>query len=170
MIAFHLGFGAVLTYVTLGRRRIDYRYVLAGAVLPDAVDALLAVWLDPSGSGRAVGHSLLAVVAIGAAVVVAFRGERRLAIFGIAVGWLTHLVGDGMWQAPRTFLWPLFGPGFAAAPAEPYGRAFADPLASAWTWAGEAAGVAALWWLWAAHRLGEDARLGLFLRDGYLRP
>lgn len=171
MILWHLGIAAALTYVTLGRRRIDYRFVLAGAAIPDAVDALLGVvWFDGS-SGRFVAHSLLAPVAIGIAILVALRGEARLAAFGLAVGWLLHLVADGMWSVPRTFLWPAFGSRFAAVPAEPYSWAlFTEPSAHVWTWAGEAAGAALLAWFWVAFRLGRDRRFARFLSDGRLRP
>src|SRR5436189_3117272 len=98
-----MGTAAAIVYVTLGRRRIDYRFVLLGAVLPDVVDGILNPLVFHSPSGRAAAHSLLAVIVVATFVVVAFRGERRLSVFGVAVGWLLHLVSDGMWQAPRTF-------------------------------------------------------------------
>ena len=99
------------------------------------------------------------------------RGERRLGLFGIAVGWLLHLVADGMWQAPETFLWPAFGTEFAAAPPEPYSwDLLTDPLGHLATWAGELAGLAVLAWFWVAFELGRDRRWRAFLADGYLRP
>ena len=33
-------------------------------------------------------------------------------------GWLTHLVADGIWDAPKTMLWPAFGNSFEATPAD----------------------------------------------------
>jgi hypothetical protein len=61
MVLWHMGVGALLTYVTLGRRRIDYRYVLAGAVAPDLLDgAMTAAGVDTAG-GRGAAHSLLAL-------------------------------------------------------------------------------------------------------------
>src|ERR671919_2818132 len=105
MIFWHMGVAAGIVYVTLGRRRIDYRFVLLGAVLPDAVDGVLGLFLfEGPAAGRWIAHSILAVVAVAVAIVVSFPRERRLAVFGLAVGWLLHLVGDGMWAAPRTFL------------------------------------------------------------------
>lgn len=166
MILWHLGVGAMLTYVTLGRRRIDYRFILLGAFLPDTIDALISLPEEQS-----LGHTLLAPLTVAVVVVIALRGERRLAVFGLAVGWLTHLVLDAMWQAPETFLWPAFGTGFDAAGSEPYSwDLFTDPGGNLLTWAGEVVGFLALAWLWVAHRLGEEGRVGLFLRDGYLRP
>ncbi len=172
MILWHAGIGALLVYLTLGRRRVDYRFILVGAVVPDAVDAAAGAFLDYSGTGRGVAHSLSFVLVLAVAIVVTVRPrERRLAVFGLAVGWLTHLVADAMWQAPQTFLWPAFGPSFADAPGEPYSLDLVtQPTDHLWVWAGEVVGVLALGWLFVAHRLGHDDRLRAFLRDGYLRP
>jgi inner membrane protein len=166
-----MGLAALVVYVTLGRRRIDYRFVLLGSVLPDLVDGAVGAFVYDGPSGRGAAHSLLVVVLVAVAVILGFRGERRLAVFGIPVGWLLHLVGDGMWSAPRTFLWPAFGTGFAAAPAEPYSwDLFTDPLAHVPTWGAEAIGALLLVWFWVAFGLGHGDRFRAFLRDGYLRP
>lgn len=170
MLFWHLGLAALITYVSLGRRRIDYRFVLAGAVLPDVVDGILGLFFFSGPSGRWIAHSIVAVMAVFAVIVIAFKDERRLAVFGLGVGWLLHLVCDGMWQAPRTFLWPAFGRAFATRPAEPYSwDLFTDPAAHIWTWAGELLGVALLLWFFVAFRLGEKDRRARFLRDGLLR-
>ena len=171
MILWHAGLAAAIVYATLGRRRIDYRFVLIGAVAPDLVDGLTNVFAHDNGSGRGAAHSLLTVVAVAVVVILGTRGATRLAVFGIPVGWLLHLVGDGMWEAPRTFLWPAFGTSFARTPAEPYSwDLLTDPLAHLGTWGAEIAGALLLAWFWVAFGLGHDDRFRLFLRDGYLRP
>jgi inner membrane protein len=171
VLLWHMGTAALITYVALGRRRIDYRMVLLGAILPDLVDGVLGLWLFEGPAGRWIAHSLVAVAVVAAALLVASRGERRLALFGIAVGWLLHLVCDGMWQAPETFLWPAFGSGFARAPREPYSwDLLARPLDHLSTWGGELVGIALLAWFYAAFELGRDGRLRAFARDGRLRP
>ena len=38
-----MGVAAVIVYVTLGRARIDYRWILVGAVLPDILDGVLDI-------------------------------------------------------------------------------------------------------------------------------
>lgn len=163
-----MGLAALIVYVTLGRRRIDYRYVLAGAVLPDVAGAIWGVFAG--GGDRGPGHSLLSVIALAVLILLGFRGEARLAVFGIPVGWLLHLVGDGMWQEPRTFLWPAFGTAFGTG-SEPYSwDLFIHPWEHLSTWGGEIAGFAILAWFWIAFRLGQDGRARLFARDGYLRP
>ena len=122
-------------------------------------------------TGRYVAHSLVAVVIVAVVVIVAFSGTARLAVFGLAVGWLLHLVGDGMWRAPETFLWPAFGTDFAAGPREPYSwDLVTDPLSHLTTWGAEVAGAAVLAWFSVAFRLGDEKRRAAFLRDGYLRP
>jgi inner membrane protein len=171
MLLWHLGTAMALVYVTLGRRRIDYRFVLLGAILPDLVDGVLGVFVFDGPAGRWIAHSLLTVIVIAVAIILGLRGERRLAVFGIAVGWLLHLVADGMWEAPETFLWPAFGTDFADSPTEPYSW---DVLLRPWehlgTWGGEVVGVAILAWFWVAFEMKRDGRFQLFLRDGYLRP
>ncbi len=170
MYLWHLGVGAAIVYVTLGRRRIDYRFILAGSVLPDVVDTPLSALLGWP-AGRGICHTLLVAAGLMGAVAALCRGRRRLAWFGLPVGWLTHLVADGMWAAPRTFLWPAFGTRFAARPVEPYSLDLVThPLAHPWTWGGELAGAALLAWFAVAFRLTDRARLRTFLRDGYLRP
>ena len=170
MILWHLGMGAALVYVSLGRSRIDYRYILAGAIAPDVIDGILGLFVFSGPAGRWVAHSILAVVVVAVVVLLASRGERRLSRFGLAVGWLTHLVLDGMWQAPRTFLWPAFGTSFSARPAEPYSwGVLLDPLDHLSTWGAELAGLALLAWLWVAFGLGDRTRRANFLKDGRLR-
>ncbi len=171
MILWHLGLATLIVYVTLGRRRIDYRFILLGAILPDIVDPVVGLFVPQGPSGRGVAHSILAVVVVSVVIIVGLRGETRLAWFGLGVGWLLHLVGDGMWSSPETFFWPAFGNTFSATPAEPYSwDLFVHPLDHLSTWAGELVGFAILVWFWVAFELGRDGRARLFLRDGYLRP
>ncbi|MGH2702513.1 MAG: metal-dependent hydrolase [Actinomycetota bacterium] len=171
MLLWHLGIAALIVYVTLGRRRIDYRMVLIGALLPDLVDGVLGLFWFDGAAGRWIAHSVLAAIAVTVLILLTFTGERRQSLFGIGVGWLLHLVADGMWQAPLTFLWPAFGTEFSATPREPYSwDLFTDPLSHLWTWSGELVGLAILAWFVIAFRLGDRARRKLFLSDGYLRP
>lgn len=170
MILWHLGTAAALVYVSLGRRRIDYRFILLGAVAPDLIDGLLGLLLFEGPSGRWIAHSILAVVMVAVAVLLLTRGQTRLSWFGLAVGWLTHLVCDGMWQAPRTFLWPAFGMGFSTRPAEPYSWSLlTDPFAHLTTWGAELVGLVLLAWFWVAFEFRDEGRRKLFLADGQLR-
>lgn len=170
MILWHAGVAAVIVYVTLGRRHIDYRFIVLGAVLPDLVDAILSPIFEWP-AGRGIAHSLTAAVAVTVAITVFLRGGLRQRAFGVGVGWLLHLVADGMWDAPKTFLWPVAGTGFAASPRAPYSWGlFTDPLAHLGTWIGELVGLAIVAWFVVAFRLHDPDRRNLFLRDGLLRP
>jgi hypothetical protein len=171
MLLWHMGVAAVIVYVTLGRARIDYRWILIGAIAPDLVDGGLSVVVyDTHHTGRGVAHSILAVVLVAVTVLLVTRGPVRLSLFGLAVGWLLHLVGDGMWGAPETFLWPAFGLEFSTSPAEPYSwDLFAHPLDHLLVWAGEVVGLASLLYLGAAFELGDRDRRRRFLQDGRLR-
>ena len=164
-----MGIAAAIVYVTIGRRRVDYRFILLGAILPDVIDGIGCFFYE-CGGGRGVAHSLLANVAVTVAIILVLRGETRLSVFGIGVGWLLHLVADGMWDAPETFFWPIAGTAFATSPAEPYSwDLFTEPLAHLWTWGGEVVGILLLAWFWVAFDLGDKTRRTRFLRDGYLR-
>ena len=170
MIFWHLGAATVLVYVTLGRSRIDYRFILIGAIAPDLVDGLLGLFLFDGPAGRWVAHSMLAVVVVAVTILLVFKGEKRLSRFGLAVGWLTHLVFDGMWNAPLTFLWPAFGTEFATEPVEPYSWTLVtEPFAHLWTWGAEIVGFGILAWFWVAFELSDRERRGRFLEDGLLR-
>ena len=58
-----MGIAAAIVYVTIGRRRVDYRFVLLGAVLPDLIDGASCAFYD-CGGGRGAAHSLIANVAV----------------------------------------------------------------------------------------------------------
>lgn len=169
MLLWHAGLAAAITYVTLGRRRIDYRFILLGAIAPDIVDGALSLTLFAGWQGRGVAHSVLAVIVVAVAVLLGTQGAARLAWFGLAVGWVLHLVGDAMWDVPETFLWPAFGTDLAASP-EPYSWALVTDPGSHWrTWAGELVGLALLAWFWVAFELHKEGRARRFLSDGQLR-
>ena len=170
MILWHLGTAAAIVYVTLGRQKIDYRFILIGAVLPDLIDGVLGLFLFDGSSGRWIAHSLLLDVAVTVAIILFLRGDTRQRWFGIGVGWLLHLVCDGMWDAPKTFFWPVAGTDFSSTPREPYSwDLFAHPLAHWTTWGAELIGLGILAWFWVAFRFGDRDRRRRFLHDGYLR-
>lgn len=169
MLFWHLGLAAAVVYVTIGRRRVDYRFVLLGAILPDLVDAATCPFYD-CGGGRGVAHSLLANVLVTVLIILVLRGETRLAVFGIGVGWLLHLVADGMWDLPRTFFWPIAGTAFDPSPAEPYSwDLFTDPFAHLSTWGAEVVGLVVLAWFYVAFGFNDRTRRARFFRDGHLR-
>ncbi|HVF54179.1 MAG TPA: metal-dependent hydrolase [Actinomycetota bacterium] len=168
MILWHLGATAAIVYVSLGRRRIDYRCILLGAIVPDAIDAVLSAVTDlPQ---RSVAHSLLAPVAVSIAIILGLRGERRLAWFGVGVGWLLHLALDGMWGEPRIFFWPAFGSAWPPGALGPFSLdVLTHPLDHLGLWGLEIAGALLLLWFWVAFEFGDEDRRRAWLKDGHLR-
>jgi len=147
----------VLVWVVFQDPAIDYRLIMAGAVLPDLVDG-------PLGGARLL-HTLVAGVVLLLGVMVATRGRRRLRrrLLAVPVGVLVHLLLDGTWTDARVFWWPITGWSLAGAGPLP---SIAHPLAV--TVAEEAAGALALAWCWSRFRLGEPGRRAYFLRTGRL--
>lgn len=151
--------------------KVDVRFLLFGAFLPDVVDLPIGTLLfaDRFATGELWAHSLVLPSVYMAIVLVATRrGRARRAWMALGVGWLFHLMLDGMWTNERVFLWPFFGfeipvgdvPFWSLA----WGRALSDP----WRWVMEAAGLAYLVWLWLAVGLSRPERRTSLLGTGRL--
>jgi len=87
-----------------------------GTQLPDLVDKPLAWTFGVLPSGRSLGHSVFALVLVGALVVWMARRRDRLVLAGaFLIGWGTHLLGDayqlllGEPTCVRYLGWPLAG-------------------------------------------------------------
>lgn len=91
--------------------RVDYRFILLGAILPDLVDKPLGHILLPDilANGRTFLHTLLFLVITILAALIIYRQKRAMWGVYIAFGVLTHFIMDFMWCDPVTFLWPLYG-------------------------------------------------------------
>ncbi len=166
VLFFHLG-GALWLFRWVFRDpKVDVRFLLFGAVLPDLID------LPPGslsfGTGELWAHSLVAPSVIMTLILLSTRrGRRRRAWMALGVGWLLHLLLDGMWTDQEVFLWPLFGeiPG-GEMPFWPaaWERALSDP----WRWVKEAVGVGYLAWLWVALGMSDQSRRDAVLATGRL--
>ena len=156
MLLWFAGMAFVLVWTVFKDTAIDYRLVMAGALLPDVVD----VWFG----GARVLHSLTFSVVLLVAVMLATRGQRlrRRRLLAVPIGTFCHLVLDGMWTRTETFWWPFFGSAFEGSGLPSLGR-------PAWlVVALEVAGAAALWWCVGRFRLSEPERRSQFLRTGRL--
>lgn len=151
--------------------KVDVRYLMLGAMLPDLVDLPLGTLLlaDRYSTGELWSHTLVTpTLYMGVVLLATRRGRRRRAWMALGVGWLLHLLLDGMWVNPEVLFWPFFGWEIEAG-ASPYWqlaweRAWSDP----WRWLKEALGLAYLVWLWFAAGLHEPERRAGFLRTGRL--
>lgn len=151
--------------------RVDVRFLVLGAILPDLIDLPLGtiVLADRYSNGELWFHTLLAPTAIVVAVLLLTRrGRRRRAWMALAVGMMFHLLLDGMWTSAETFFWPFFGLSFPAGP-QPYwsgvwARALADPM----RWISEAIGFLYLVFVWRRSGLGDPTRRRRLLAEGRL--
>lgn len=134
---------------------LDHRMVVAGALLPDLVDA-------PFGGAR-VGHTLVASVALLLGVMLATRGRRpaRRRWLALPIGTFLHLVVDGAWARTDTLWWPLYGWSLdGPLPALDHGPAVLVVE--------ELLGLVALVWFWRRFGLGRPEVRAAFLRTGRL--
>src|SRR5438093_2168948 len=101
----HLGIGLGLAWLLSWKSptRIDYRWVLFGAILPDLIDKPLGflTGLD----SRLWAHTFLFLFAILALSFVPSLRGLRLVGFGVA----THLLLDQIWVRPDIVLYPAYG-------------------------------------------------------------
>jgi hypothetical protein len=144
----------LLVWLVFRSPTIDYRLVVAGALLP--------LGELPIGSPRLL-HSLTGAVALlGLAMVLTPRRrlvQRRLV--AVPIGVFVHLLLDGIWTDTQAFWWPFAGLAWSDARLPELARGPFDLVL-------EALGAAALWWCWRRFRLDEPARRRRFLRTGQL--
>lgn len=154
MFLWFAGGAFVLVWLVFRSPAVDYRLVVAGALLP-----LIEL---PFGSPRVL-HSLTGAVALlGLAMLATPRRrlvQRRLV--AIPIGVFIHLLLDGIWTDTRAFWWPFAGTGWSDARLPELARGGFDVVL-------EVAGAAALWWCWRRFRLFEPARRERFIRTGQL--
>ena len=156
MLLWFAGLSFVLVWTIFRDTALDYRLVMAGALLPDVVDVVTG--------GAGPLHSLTVSVALLFAVM-AFTRRRRLLrrrLLAVPIGTFVHLLLDGMWRRTEVFWWPFFGWGFADTPLPTAARAWPTIALM------EVAGAIALVWAYRRFRLFEDERRAKFLRTGRL--
>jgi len=171
MLFWHLGATVWLFRWIFRDPKVDIRFLVIGAVLADLIDLPIGTVImgDRYSTGELWSHSL-AVPTLYMAIVllVTRRGRQRRAWMALGVGWLFHLLLDGMWVDRGVFLWPFFGwqipPGEAPYWPLAWERALSDP----WRWIKEAMGLGYLVWLWLALGLGDVERRNSVLETGRL--
>lgn len=171
MIFWHLGLTVALIFVTLGVRRIDYRVVLIGAVLPDLIDKPIGqiFFHEQFQTGRLYGHTLLFVTVLLLGIQLTLRGERARRWFILPIAALIHLALDGMWSEPVTLFWPLFSTSFPVDPESGYlWEALLRPFTDLQVAVMELVGLALLAFMARAVGLQDKARRRDFVRNGRL--
>ncbi|MEI8321984.1 MAG: hypothetical protein WCG49_02585 [Actinomycetes bacterium] len=89
--------------------RFDYRLLVVGVLLPDAID----MWWG----GARVLHTLLFSVALLVVIMLATRKRKvlRKRLLPLAIGTFMHLIFDGAFTATKVFWWPFAGVSFGNA-------------------------------------------------------
>lgn len=135
--------------------RFDYRLLVVGVLLPDAVD----VWFG----GARFLHTLVVSVAVMGVIMLATKrgGDARRRVLPLAIGMFLHLVFDGAFANTRVFWWPFGGTSFGGARLPVAERGVVNVVL-------EAAGAAALWWIIRRHGLADAERRARFFSEGEL--
>lgn len=154
MLIWYAAMAAIGVWAVFDSPAIDYRFVVAGAVLPVAEIVL----------GRPGPlHSLVTAVAVLAVVMVLTTGRRltRRSWLGVPIGLFAHLVFSGTWTDTDAFWWPLLGLELSDARPPELARGMISLVL-------EVVGVVAL--VWWARRVGldEPADRAAFARTGRL--
>lgn len=159
MLFWHIGATLWLFRWIFRDPKVDVRFLLVGAILPDLVDLPVGTLIlaDRYSRGELWLHSLLLPTLYMSLVLLATRrGRRRRAWMALGIGWLLHLLVDGMWTSQDVFLWPFFGQEIPSGDTPFWALAWDRATSDPWRWVKEALGVAYLIWLWVA--LGMSSR------------
>ncbi len=160
MLFWHLGANLWLFRWIFRDPKVDVRFLFLGILLPDLIDMPVGTLLlaERYSTSELWAHSLVLPSAYMVTVLFGTRrGRRRRALMVVGVGWLLHLLLDGVWVDQELFLWPFFGDIPAGeAPFWPlaWERAMSDP----WRWIREAVGLGYLVWLWRHLGLGDTEK------------
>ncbi len=143
MFLWHVAATVAITRYSFRDERMDLRFLILGAVLPDLIDTPVGlVAFTQLESVRLISHSLFfAGIAMTAIVLATRRGRPRKKWMPIAIGILIHLFLDAMWANPETLWWPVLGGSFTPEGATSAGAYVSSVLQDPWVWLGEAAGL-----------------------------
>ena len=169
MLFWHLGASLWLFRWIFKDPKVDVRFLFAGVILPDLVDLTLGtvVLAGTYSIGELWFHTLLVptLYMIGV-LVLTRRGRRRRAFMAVGVGWLFHILLDGLWTDPEVLFWPFFGWEMPTGEAPFWSLAWERAVADPWRWVLEAVGLAYLTWLWFASGLNRKERRAGLVRTG----
>lgn len=169
MLFWHVGATLWLFRWIFRDPKVDVRFLLLGALIPDLIDLPIGTLLlaDRFSTSELWFHSLVAPSLYMTVVLLTTRrGRRRRAYMALGVGWLFHLVLDGMWADPEVFFWPFFGWEIPMGEQPFWPLAWERALSDPWRWILEALGIAYLVWLWLATGLNQAVRRASVITTG----
>jgi hypothetical protein len=171
MLFWHLGASLWLFRWIFRDPKVDVRFLALGAILPDLIDLPIGTLFlaDRYSTGELWAHSLIVPTIYMVIVILATRrGRQRRAWMALGVGWLFHLLLDGMWVDREVFLWPFFGWEIPAGQAPFWPLAWERALSDPWRWVKELIGLAYLVWLWVALGMSDQGRRRSVVETGRL--
>ncbi len=171
MLFWHLGATLWLFRWIFRDPKVDVRFLLLGALIPDLIDMPIGtlVLVDRFSTSELWAHSLIAASAyMSVVLIVTRRGRRRRAWMALGVGWLFHLLLDGMWLNEEVFVWPFLGWDLPSNPAPFWPSAWQRAIGDPWRWVLEVVGLGYLAWLWLALGLNVAERREAVVRTGRL--
>lgn len=156
MLLWFAVFSVLGVYAVFRDDRMDYRFVVAGSLLPDLFDF---------GLKRGVGplHSVVVGVGLLFGVVISTIGRRpsRKRWLAVPIGIFAHQILDGAWVNTRVFWWPFAGLSVNGhLPVTQHGLAFG--LLE------ELGAVAVMIWAWKAFGLNNPTRRAQLIGTGQL--
>lgn len=152
MILWFAGGACLLVWLVLRDTRLDYRVLMAGALLPDVVGVH--------------AHSVLVPVGLLLVVMVATTGDRarRRRWLALPIGAFAHLVLDAVWSSTTLFWWPLSGWSLV-------GERLPSLTRPVWVVVvQEVVGLVVLRWAYRSFCLSDGERRAVFLRTGAVAP
>ena len=154
MLIWFAATSVVLVAIVFRSPGVDYRYVVAGSLVP-----LVEVFVG----GPRLLHSVVGAVALLGIVVAATRSRRllRRKVLGIPIGMMAHLVLDGSFATTKVFFWPLAG-------VHPAVHQIPEASHLALSLVLELAGFGVAAWGWRLFGLADPGRRRRFLAEGRL--
>jgi inner membrane protein len=128
----HIGITLLFAYLifSIFKEKIDYRFLIVGAILPDLIDKPIGqyIFVSTFDNGRIFGHTILFVLLLTMIALYVERKYRFLGISVLALGTLMHQTEDQMWMSPFTSLWPTMGGQFPKLDLQDYAGYILDEL------------------------------------------
>lgn len=143
MLFWHLGGTVAFVRYAFRDERMDLRFLMLGAILPNLLDTPIGLlFWDRVHNVRLGAHALVFGAALMIGVLLSTRrGRPRKRWMPLAIGVLMHLFLDAMWQEPETLWWPFLGWEFTERAFDTAGAYVASVLGDWRMWALEAAGL-----------------------------
>ena len=152
------------------KKHLDYRFLLIGSLLPDLIDKPIGdvFFYQTFQNGQIFAHTLCFTIFLALLGAYVYRGWKKSWCLMLSFGCAIHLILDGLWLAPRTLFWPIYGWSFPKLdPVNFFGWLpgmlhilVANPI----VYISELAGFAIL--AWATVRLIQMGKVHAFITNG----